>query len=122
MGQDLRGYLDAVKRRKPDDYEVVARPIDPAYEITALVVKLEKERRRRPVLLFENVKGTKFPVVTNVHASRSRLALALNCAPDAMLTTYLGAMEKPITPRVVQAAPVQDVVLTGADVDLYTLP
>ena len=49
MGQDLRGYLDAVKRRKPDELQVVSRPIDPAYEITALVVKLEKERRKRPV-------------------------------------------------------------------------
>src|SRR5207249_11563759 len=122
MGQDLKAYLDAVKRRKPDELHVVSRPIDPAYEITALVVKLEKERRRRPILLFENVKGTKFPVLTNVHASRSRLALALNCAPDAMLTTYLKAMDKPIPPRVVDTAPAQEVVLTGADVDLYALP
>src|SRR5881628_2436899 len=122
MGQDLKASLDAVKRRKPDELYVVSRPIDPAYEITALVVKLEKERRKRPVLLFENVKGTKFPVLTNVHASRSRLALALNCAPDAMLATYLRAMEKPIAPRVVKTGPAQEVVLTGADVDLYALP
>jgi len=122
MPQDLRSFLDTVKQRRPDDYEVVSRPIDPAYEITALVVKLEKERRRRPVLLFENVKGTRFPVLTNLHASRSRLALALNCTPDAMLTTYLKAMDKPIAPRVVNAGPAQEVVQTGADVDLYALP
>jgi UbiD family decarboxylase len=122
MGQDLRSHLDAVKRRKPDELLVISRPVDPAYEITALVVKLEKERRRRPILVFENVKGTRFPVLTNVHASRSRLAQALNCAPDAMLTTYLRAMDKPIAPRVVQTGPVQDVVLEGSDVDLYALP
>src|SRR5436190_11801567 len=113
MGQDLRSYLDLVKRRKPDEFQVISRPIDPAYEITALVVKLEKERRKRPVLLFENVTGTKFPVLTNVHASRSRLALALNCAPDALLTTYLKAMDKPISPRVVDAAPAPEALLTG---------
>jgi 2,5-furandicarboxylate decarboxylase 1 len=122
MGQDLRSHLDAVKRRKPEDFVVISRPVDPAYEITALVVKLEKERRRRPILLFESVKGTKFPVLTNVHASRSRLAQALNCAPDALLTTYLAAMDKPIPPRVVKTAPAQEVVLKGADVDLYALP
>src|ERR671937_2411911 len=122
MGQDLGSYLDAVKRRKPDELQVVSRPIDPAYEITALVVKLEKERRRRPILLFENVKGTKFPVLTNVHASRSRLALALNCAPDAMLTTYLNAMERPVPPRVVSSGSVKEVVLKGDQVDLYALP
>src|SRR5213083_139190 len=122
MGQDLRSYLDTVKRRKSDEFQVISRPIDPAYEITAMVVKLEKERRKRPVLLFENVKGTRFPVLTNVHASRSRLAAALNCAPDAMLQTYLRAMEKPIAPRVVRSAPVHEVVLKGAEVDLYALP
>src|SRR2546427_1042787 len=122
MGQDLRSYLDTVKRRKSDEFQVISRPIDPAYEITALVVKLEKERRKRPVLLFENVKGTRFPVLTNVHASRWRLAAALNCAPDAMLQTYLRAMDKPIAPRVVKSAPVHEVVLKGAEVDLYALP
>jgi UbiD family decarboxylase len=96
--------------------------VDPAYEITALVVKLEKERRQRPVLLFENVKGTRFPVLTNLHASRSRLAAAINAAPDAMLPTYLKAMERPIPPRIVKTGPVKDVVLKGADVDLYALP
>src|SRR5437667_6273315 len=122
MGQDLRTYWATVKRRKSDEFQVISRPIDPAYEITAMVVKLEKERRKRPVLLFENVKGTRFPVLTNVHASRSRLAAALNCAPDAMLQTYLRAMEKPIAPRVVRSAPVHEVVLKGAEVDLYALP
>src|SRR5438034_731630 len=92
MGQDLKAYLDAVKRRKPDELHVVSRPIDPAYEITALVVKLEKERRRRPILLFENVKGTKFPVLTNVHASRSRLALALALVIGVHRAIALGAL------------------------------
>jgi UbiD family decarboxylase len=122
MGQDLRGYLDRVKQRRPDELQVVTRPVDPAYEITALVVKLEKERKRRPVLLFEDVKGTRFPVLTNLHASRSRLAAAINCAPDAMLPAYLRAMERPLPPRVVKTGPVKEVVLTGADVDLYALP
>src|SRR5919205_3670720 len=122
MAQDLRSYLDALKRRKPDELRIVAREIDPAYELTAFVVKLEKERRRRPVLLFENVKGTRFPVLTNLHASRSRLAHALGCAPDAMLQTYLRAMERPVPPRVVATGPVKDVVQRDAAVDLYALP
>src|SRR3989475_2011071 len=122
MGQDLRSYLDTVKRRKSDEFQVISRPIDPAYEITAMVVKLEKERRKRPVLLFENVKGTRFPVLTNVHASRSRLAAALTCAPDGRLQTYRRAGEKPIAPRGVRSAPVHEVVLKGAEVDLYALP
>jgi 2,5-furandicarboxylate decarboxylase 1 len=122
MAQDLRSFLDLVKRTRPADFQIVSRPVDPAYEITALVVKLEKEGRRRPVLLFENVKGTAFPVLTNLHASRSRLAAAINAAPDQMLPTYLRAMERPLAPRVVATGPVKEVVRRGNDVDLGVLP
>jgi UbiD family decarboxylase len=122
MAQDLRSYLDLIKRKRPDELLIVSREIDPVHEITALVVKLEKEQRRRPVLILENVKGTSFPVLTNLHASRSRLALAINAAPDAMLSAYLKAMEHPIPPRVVSTGPVKEVVLTGDGVDLRALP
>jgi 2,5-furandicarboxylate decarboxylase 1 len=122
MGQDLRSFIEAVKRAKPDDVQVVKKEVDPAYEITALVVKLERELKRRPILVFENVKGTKFPVVTNVHASRGRLAAAIGARPDGMLARYREAMEKPIPPTIVATGPVKEVVLKGADVDLYALP
>jgi UbiD family decarboxylase len=122
MAQDLRSYLDGVKKRKGDDVLVVTQEVDPAYEITAIVVKLEREAKRRPVLVFEKVKGTRFPVLTNLHASRSRLAAAMRCAPDAMLKTYLGAMEKPLSPTVVVTGPVKEVILKGDQIDLHDLP
>src|SRR6266436_2452198 len=122
MAQDLRSYLDLVKRRKPGDFEIVSKPVDPRFEITALVVKLEREGKRRPVLLFENVNGTKFPVLTNLHASRPRLAAAMNAAPEATQATYLRAMEKPLIPKVVPSGPVHEVVLEGDQVNLYDLP
>jgi UbiD family decarboxylase len=122
MAQDLRSFLDVVRRKKADDIVVVSKPIDPAYEITALVVKLEREGRRRPIVVFENVTGSRVPVLTNLHASRSRLAAAMNTAPEAMLRTYLAAMERPIAPRVVTTGPVKEVVLTGDRVNLLALP
>jgi 2,5-furandicarboxylate decarboxylase 1 len=122
MAQDLPGYLDQIKRSRPDDLLVVSKELDPAFEITALVVKLEREARRRPVVICERVRGTSFPVLTNLHASRSRLALAMGAAPDEMLATYLRAMDKPIPPRVVATGPCKDVVLTGDRVNLYHLP
>src|SRR5574341_31619 len=122
MAQDLRSYLDLIKRRKPEDFRIVGKSVDPAYEITALVVKLEREARQRPVLLFENVKGTKFPVLTNLHASRPRLAAAMGVAPEETQRAYLRAMEKPIPPKVVKTGPVKEVVLTGDKINLYDLP
>ena len=122
MAQDLRTYLDLIKGRKPEDFRIVSKEVDPAHEITAIVAKAEREARQRPVFLFEKVKGTRFPVLTNLHASRGRLAAAMGCAPEDMLRTYLRAMERPIPPRVVPAGPVKEVVLTGDRVNLYDLP
>ena len=122
MAQDLSTYLDLVKRNNPEDFLVVSREVDPAYEITAITVKLEQEAKRRPILLFEKVKGTKFPVLTNLHASRARLALAMNAKPEELQKAYLRAMEKPIEPKVVGKGPVKDVVLTGDKINLYDLP
>src|SRR4029453_12852977 len=90
-GQDLRSYLDLGKRRKPGDFEIVSKPVDPRYEITALVVKLEREAKRRPVVILEEVKGGWFPVLTNLQATRPRLAAAMSAAPEATQATYLRA-------------------------------
>jgi UbiD family decarboxylase len=122
MAQSLTAYLDLVKRTRPEEIVMISREIDPAYELTALVVKLEREGRRRPVVICERLKGSKFPVLTNLHASRSRLALAMSSAPQDMLRTYLRAMDKPIPPAVVKTGPCKDVIVTGSKIDLYDLP
>src|SRR5437870_10443748 len=101
MSQDLRSYLNLIKQDQPEDFLTVSREVDPAFEITAITVKLEQEAKRRPILLFEKVKGTAFPVLTNLHAGRSRLATAINVAPEEMHRAYLRAMETPIQPKAV---------------------
>ena len=115
-------FRSASSKTNPEDFLVVPREVDPAFEITAITVKLEQEAKRRPILLFEKVKGTEFPVVTNLHAGRSRLAAAIHAKPEEMQRAYLRAMEKPIPPKVVSKAPVKEVILTGDWIDLYKLP
>lgn len=121
MPQDLRSYLDKIKQANPDDFMTVTDEVDPAYEITATIAAMEKQGRR-PVVLFENVKGSSFPVMTNLHASRPRLAAALNCGPREMHAKYLAAMENPIPPKEVNNGPCKDVVIKGDDVDLGNIP
>ncbi|MDE0034144.1 MAG: UbiD family decarboxylase [Deltaproteobacteria bacterium] len=120
MSQDLRSYLDLVESK--DELVRISAPVDPRHEVTALVAKLARERRRRPVLLLENVKGSALPVVTNLHASRRRMALAMNAEPRGVQQAFLKAMERPVAPVVVDTGPVKEVVRTGADVDLLALP
>ena len=122
MTQDLPSYLELVKSKKPDDVVTVSKEMDPSFEITASVAKMERVARKRPVLVFENVKGGKFPVLTNLHASRSRLALAMNAPPRELLQKYLKAMESPIAPREVNTGPCKDVIHKGSNVDLLALP
>ncbi len=120
MSQDLRSYLDLVESK--DELVRISAPVDPLHEVTALVAKLARERRRRPVLLLENVKGSALPVVTNLHASRRRMALAMNAEPREVQRAFLKAMERPVAPVVVDTGPVKEVVRTGTDVDLLALP
>jgi UbiD family decarboxylase len=120
MGADLRTFLEQVRQKWPEDWQIVKKAVDPQHEITGLVVRLEKEKRR-PVVLFERVKGSPFPVVTNVH-SRARLALAMRSTPREMVKDYLAAMERPIPPREVATGPVKEVLQTGSDVNLLELP
>ena len=122
MPQDLRTFLEQVKRDHPEDFLAISREVDPAFEITAITVKLEQEAKRRPIILFEKVKDTKFPVLTNLHAGRSRLAAAIGAKPEEIQRAYLGAMEKTIPPKLVSKAPVKEVILTGDKIDLYKLP
>jgi hypothetical protein len=69
MAQDLRSFLDQVTRSRPQDVQIVSREVEPAYEITAIVATLEREAKRRPVLVFEKVKGSPFSVLTNLHGA-----------------------------------------------------
>jgi UbiD family decarboxylase len=122
MAQDLRTYIERVKTERPDEFVTISKEVDPAYEITATIVKMEQVAKRRPVVVFENVKGTDFPVMSNMHASRPRLAMALGCSPRDMQKTFLAAMENPIPPKEVNTGPCKEVVLKGDAVDMLALP
>ncbi len=122
MAQDLRSYLEQVKEKIPEEFVAISKEVDPAYEITAIAAKVEREVKRRPILLFQMVKGSKFPVLTNLHAGRGRLAMAMNVAPEQMQAGYLKAMEKPLNPKIVSKGPVQEVILKESQINLYDLP
>lgn len=122
MPQDLPSFLELIRTRNSEDLINVEREFNPSFEITATVAKLEQVARKRPVMTFADVTGSDFPVLTNLHASRSRLAMAINADPQEMLQKYLDAMENPIAPKVVETGPCKDVIMTGDDVDLSKLP
>ena len=122
MAQDFQSYVERIRSERPDEFVTVPYEVDPAHEITATIIKTEQEARRRPVFLFDKVKGTDFKVMSNLHASRNRLAMALGCGPRDMQQKFLHAMENPIPPKEINTGPCKDVILKGADVDMRALP
>jgi 2,5-furandicarboxylate decarboxylase 1 len=116
--------LQEVAAARPDDLYTVDRPVSPDCEPTAVLEKLEAEGRR-PAILFTNVRGSKIPMIINVHASFNRLALAFGTKSPVDLQHKLAAGEwKPVAPVVVERskAPVKEIILKGKDASLDLLP
>ncbi len=118
---DLRSFLDDLKSKMAEDFVLVKREINPKFQLSALVAKLEQQKKW-PVILFERVKGTSFPVLTNLHASRQRLALALRSDPKELVSSYLQKLSKRIKPKEVSSGPVKEVIKKGKDVNVFDFP
>ena len=71
MTDDLRVYISKLKKSK--DIKIIKKPISLKYEIATITEKFENSN----ALFFENVKGRKFPVVSNLIGTRTRFAQAL---------------------------------------------
>ncbi len=124
MPLDLRSFLRQLEVEAPDQIVRVTREVDPRFEVTAVLARLEKERQF-PVVIFEKVKGSKLPVVTNVHADARRLFRAIglkNGTLPEFLKEYGAREDKLIEPVIVPSGPVQEVVIAGNDIDVRSLP
>ncbi len=125
MGTDLGSFVAYLEKYHPDEVLHVSREVDPIFEATALLWRLENDHKF-PTVIFDNIKGGNMPVVTNLHASFPRLATAIgldfDCDVRDFILEYLKREESPIEPVRVDSGPVHEVIVTGADVDVTKLP
>jgi len=117
-GPSLRSYLGALPEA---EILRVGEPIDLDFRPTALVLELEKQGRS-PVVLIEHPRGYDSTVVTNLFASRDRIARMVGAEPGAFNAAWSRAVGKVMPARVVAAGPVHDCVHAGAEVDAGALP
>ncbi len=117
----LGAFLEELLSKSPDEIWRIRDEIEPGYDIAALVLELER-RGEHPVLWLERVRGSRFPLVTNLFADRRRYARALGVAPESLHEEWVARGERRIAPAVRTTGPVRDVVLTGSDVDLGIFP
>jgi UbiD family decarboxylase len=95
MHRNLRQFLDLLARE--NDLVTVGAEVDPYLELA------EVHRRviaaGGPALLFERVKGSRYPVVTNLFGTARRIGLAFGPKPEAVVREVVHVAESLLPPR-----------------------
>jgi len=127
VSKNLRTYFQDLEREEPGEWQQVEDSIPAHLGIPVYLERLEKANRF-PAVHFARVtdqdgRPFRFPVVSNLFASRSRLALAIGAEVKSLAEDLVKRLQ-PVPPRVVAKgkAPVKEVILKGDQVDLRLLP
>ncbi|KIL36135.1 4-hydroxybenzoate decarboxylase [Cohnella kolymensis] len=90
----LRPFLEELRRN--EELAVIDAPVDPVLEIAEIhrrVIDTEG-----PALLFTNVKGSSFPVVTNLFGTSRRVDLAFGPRPEQLVNRLVGSLDSLLPP------------------------
>jgi 2,5-furandicarboxylate decarboxylase 1 len=121
VDQDWRSFLQRVEEIRPSEVLRIRDEISPRYEVTALMEELARQGST-PLVILENVKGYSVPVVTNVSATRARMALAFGVDEAALTIEYARRAKTTLPVEVVKDSPTHFRVYTGGEVDGRQFP
>jgi 2,5-furandicarboxylate decarboxylase 1 len=112
--ETFREFLDRLRRA--GELLDLRQPVDIRH-IATLVDQSDK------ALYFHNVIGYDMPVVSGIIRSRERAILSMGCTDYPEIEKKLQrGIDHPIPPRYVETSPVKEVIRTGDEVDLFSLP
>lgn len=80
MPADLRSFLNLLESKR--DLKRVSVEVDPRFEIAEIAQRMVREQG--PALLFERVKGSRYPVAINFFGTFRRIERALGMHPQAL--------------------------------------
>jgi 4-hydroxybenzoate decarboxylase subunit C len=113
MHKDLRSFLTTLRNEK--DIVEISAPVDAKLELAEIHRRVIEEGG--PALLFTNVKGSNFPVVTNLFGTVRRVEQAFGPRPERLVRNLIGAMDKLLPPKFSSLwqhrAPLLDIARTG---------
>src|SRR5881275_1122812 len=95
MHRNLRSFLDLLVR--DDDIITIEAEVDPYLELAE--VHRRVIARGGPALLFKRVKGSRYPVVTNLFGTKRRIERAFGPKPEALVRELARAAEALLPPR-----------------------
>ncbi len=133
MAKDFRTFLDDMRRLYPSEVVTISRSVNPSnYDVTAIIKHLGA-LKKFPVLIFErpfNLQGeiNDIQLVMCAENSQKKVQVALGVPSEmdrAEMARECLRREAERDPPILldkSAAPVKEVIKTGADVDLRELP
>lgn len=89
MHRNLRSFLDLL--RGENDLVTIETEVDPYLEVAEIHRRVIE--RGGPALLFTRVKGSSFPVVTNLFGTEKRIELAFGRKPEQFVRELVNAAE-----------------------------
>lgn len=118
---DLQSFLSQYVSAHPEDVVRVREKLPPDYQVTALAMAAE-QMAEPPVIICDAVEGAGMPVVTNLFASRARIARILGTTPDQLHDHWAARSKRLIPPVEVQQGACQEVCVLGEEADATRLP
>lgn len=112
--RDFVGYLRDIR-----ELLTISTPLDPRFEISTILSELGK--KEAPAILFEEVKGYKFPVVGNLLGTKKRLSIALGVDQEHLLEDALPKLENGLLPILVSDRSQKVVITKKEKIDLLKL-
>jgi len=95
MHRNLRSFIKLLQKEK--EIVEVSAPVDPDLELAEIHRRVVEEQG--PGLIFTNVKGSPYPVATNLFGTRHRVDLAMGPRPEAIINQAVEAIDRLIPPK-----------------------
>jgi len=92
--RNLRQFLDVLRKEK--QLIEISASVDPYLELAEIHRRVIDDAG--PALLFTNVKGSAFPVVTNLFGTSRRVDLAFGSRPEQLIKRLMAAPDKLLPP------------------------
>ncbi|MDA2934667.1 UbiD family decarboxylase [Acidobacteria bacterium AH-259-D05] len=124
MAKDLRTFLEDIEGQNSNEVVRIKKEVDPLFGATGILAQMERQGDYRMVI-FENVKGSKFPAISNVHADAKRVIGSIgieNGDIEEFIKEYSKRESNPLKPKLVGDGPVREVIKTGDEFDVRELP
>ena len=95
MHRNLRSFLDLLRRE--NDLVTIEAEVDPYLEVAEIHRRVIEQGG--PALFFKRVKGSSFPVVTNLFGTQRRIELAFGAKPERFVKELVSVAETLLPPR-----------------------